>query len=470
MDFEQAFSVVRERIKQIEAHEIATKIIGFLLMSYGEEEMIRLARSSNQFIEKVVLLAKDKLHRLATNTPISDSSFDIPQGFNRLTPNGTIPNLDAHAFDELQNKTRSMSLLDHYDQERGRLNNFYSKEAFRNICWKRSRRSPSFSTKPCIYFTGGFCKNGNSCRFSHDQSSPESLSPIFDPSQFVNDELMSLHESLAKLEMEITDLLKTRRGEPIQITNLPMIYSMTYGKPLQADGYLTESQRNGKPGYGLTKLLGHMTNRLCMIERPNGQHSIILAEDIPKYSEYRSLRNSPGSIVSGSRKIYLTFLTESTFTEDDVAKYFSKFGKVEDVRIPCQKERNYAFVTFSSPQTVETILSQPNSHKVSGCDVLVKAYREKSKTPERRPIEHYSDTGSEFLSMLSGLEPTTLLKEKQFIKQYVQGVESQHLLEFQLARNVELPLDSGHQYCLSNSQNNHFLTNDATNHLVPLNT
>lgn len=49
---------------------------------------------------------------------------------------------------------------------------------------------------------------------------------------------------------------------------------------------------------------------------------MVLAEDAPKYSESRNERSDPGPIVSGSRQIYLTFPAESTFTEDDVCKYF----------------------------------------------------------------------------------------------------------------------------------------------------
>ena len=59
--------------------------------------------------------------------------------------------------------------------------------------------------------------------------------------------------------------------------------------------------------------------------RPHGQHSVILAEDAPKYMENWCERNDPGPIVSGSRQIYLTFPAESTFTEEDVSDYFKYF-------------------------------------------------------------------------------------------------------------------------------------------------
>lgn len=59
-----------------------------------------------------------------------------------------------------------------------------------------------------------------------------------------------------------------------------------------------------------------------MGHRPHGQHSVVLAEDAPRYMEYRSERSDPGGIVAGSRQIYLTFPAESTFTEEDVSNYF----------------------------------------------------------------------------------------------------------------------------------------------------
>lgn len=63
-------------------------------------------------------------------------------------------------------------------------------------------------------------------------------------------------------------------------------------------------------------------NCYCLICRPHGQHSVILAEDVPKYLEYTGERSDPGGIVAGSRQIYLTFPAESTFTEQDVSNYF----------------------------------------------------------------------------------------------------------------------------------------------------
>lgn len=75
--------------------------------------------------------------------------------------------------------------------------------------------------------------------------------------------------SLEELQMELTELLKLLRGYPVLIATLPMLYYERYGKTLQAEGYLTESQRNGKVGYSLTKLFARLKNSIYVIDRWN---------------------------------------------------------------------------------------------------------------------------------------------------------------------------------------------------------
>ena len=62
---------------------------------------------------------------------------------------------------------------------------------------------------------------------------------------------------------------------------------------------------------------------------------------------------------------------------------FSKFGPVQDVRIPCQQKRMFGFVTFAFAETVKQILTKGNPHFVCGARVLVKPYREKSRLVDR---------------------------------------------------------------------------------------
>ena len=57
--------------------------------------------------------------------------------------------------------------------------------------------------------------------------------------------------------------------------------------------------------------------------RPHGQHSVVLAEDAARYTEFRGERGGDmGSVPASSHQIYLTFPAESTFIEEDVATYF----------------------------------------------------------------------------------------------------------------------------------------------------
>ncbi|GFP91210.1 zinc finger CCCH domain-containing protein 18 [Phtheirospermum japonicum] len=272
-------------------------------------------------------------------------------------------------------------------------NDYYCPEAgFNSI--RGCRNSPSlimdYPVKTCHYFNKGFCKHGSNCRFYHGESFPESYHQMFGggPNLYEDDQLFS-PGSLEKLELEITELLKSRRGYPVSIASLPMLYYEKYGRTLQAEGYLTESQRHGKAGYSLTKLLARLKNSIRLIDRPHGQHAVILSEDAPKYMDIRGERNDPGPIVNGSRQIYLTFPAESTFNEEDVSSYFSTFGPVQDVRIPCQQKRMFGFVTFVSADTVKLILSKGNPHYVCGARVLVKPYREKSKLVERKYLEKF---------------------------------------------------------------------------------
>jgi hypothetical protein len=113
--------------------------------------------------------------------------------------------------------------------------------------------------RPCHYFFKGNCKNGQSCHYSHHS---------YDDELGLSSSNNGGHTpgALQSLESEITELLHSRRGQPVSIASLPTLYGDKYGKGLQADGYLTESQRHGKAGYSLTKLLSRL-NKIRVIER-----------------------------------------------------------------------------------------------------------------------------------------------------------------------------------------------------------
>ncbi|KAJ7541294.1 hypothetical protein O6H91_10G052800 [Diphasiastrum complanatum] len=262
--------------------------------------------------------------------------------------------------------------------------------------------SSTLAWKPCLYFARGYCKHGNNCRFLHGPSkvdSSGSSSPSNGQWEMQGDEWLGVPGSLERLELELQELLRGRRS-PVSIASLPQLYYERFGKTLQAEGYLTESQRHGKAGYSLTKLLARLRTTVSLIDsrlddfnhdawifRPHGQHAVVLAEDAHKFTLYRSNSEDLNGVNPSSRQIYLTFPAESTFTEEDVSTHFRAYGPVQDVRIPYQQKRMFGFVTFVYSETVKTILSEGNPHYICGARVLVKPYREKGKHGDKKPNE-----------------------------------------------------------------------------------
>lgn len=481
MDSSEATKVVIDRISSVEPEHIAKKIIGYMyFQGLSDQEMIRLALGPDSLIHNLIQKAKNA--RLLASSqvisppisptmnppPLSDPSFQFapfpsvsprpfpsPAAFRRADPYWD-PQLPIEQ-PTLQNVPLKLMPFSDYIGLEDPLdtvkpgpcsfpNDFYCPEAaFNSLSIRGGRNSSSlmdYPVKTCHYFIKGFCKHGSNCRYFHGESFPESYPHIFSPNSYdvAGDDQLFSPGSLEKLELEITELLKSRRGNPVSIASLPMLYYEKYGKTLQAEGYLTESQRHGKAGYSLTKLLARLKNSIRLIDRPHGQHAVILAEDAAKYMDIRAERNDPGPIVNGSRQIYLTFPAESTFTEEDVSNYFSNFGPVQDVRIPCQQKRMFGFVTFVSADTVKLILSKGNPHYVCGARVLVKPYREKAKLVERKYLEkfdhpvffqsHPTDIDSE---LQNGWDSS-----RQFPRHLME--EQEHTIEFEAMRFAQIQL------------------------------
>ncbi|XVF71745.1 hypothetical protein PTKIN_Ptkin12aG0064300 [Pterospermum kingtungense] len=486
MDFTESTKVVYNRIQQLEPENVS-KIIGYLLLQdHGDRDMIRLAFGPDTLLHSLIHKAKSELSlsKAAVSVPISPSQVsvtsvtDLPVQFTAYSPASSRPvsvpatpfwdpqvtaadqhvnNLefmppgysDSVADDyRLQDQMHFLNMEDQLESANSEFlsNYYYSEPALGGRTNRRSPSLPDFPIKICHYFNKGFCKHGNNCRYFHGHPTPESFSKIFSSNSNEvgnNDDHVVSAGALEKLDLELTELLKARRGLPVSIASLPMLYYEKYGRTLQAEGYLTESQRHGKAGYSLTKLLARLKNSIRLIDRPHGQHSVILVEDAPKYLEHAGERSDPGGIVAGSRQIYLTFPAESTFTEQDVSNYFSKFGPVQDVRLPCQQKRMFGFVTFVYTETVKQILAKGNPHFICGARVLVKPYREKSRLVDRKYTEkvqhpmYYSpnfiDGDTELLSMPRVFD-NSRLSRKQLVEDHEQA------LEFERRRFSELQL------------------------------
>ncbi|KAK7305215.1 hypothetical protein VNO77_43116 [Canavalia gladiata] len=473
MDISDYTRIVFEKLQRFEP-EHATKIIGYLLLQdHGEQDMVKLASLPDHLIRDMAMKVRTELQRLAAKstthpislpinsqqdlshlsvlspgTPTSAVSFQVQSPFwdPQSTSNGNAEFMSIgylSSISELQKQTPLFCLENHIESVNsgnvGIANDYYGFDAPSggNLGAKASRRF-EYSVKNCHYFNKGFCKHGDNCRYYHGQVVPEIFSQMYGNDAFNDDQMMS-PGSLAQLESEIVELLKVRKGNPMSIASLPMAYYDKYKKVLQAEGYLTESQRHGKSGYSLTKLLARLKNSIRLIGRPHGQHSVVLAEDAPKSGRKLDF----GHYISASRQIYLTFPADSTFTENDVANYFSTFGPVEDVRIPSQQRRMFGFVTFDDSGTVDMILEKGNPHYVRGSRVLVKPYKEKAKLMDKKysdrmeqPVcysTHYVDIDN---------EPTSIprsCRNPRFLRRLLIQ-QQEEALEFQRRRMAELQL------------------------------
>ncbi|XP_022932409.1 zinc finger CCCH domain-containing protein 18-like [Cucurbita moschata] len=418
MELSEYRKIVFHRISKIDPENVENIICFLLLHDHYDQEMARLALAPDHDIQQVVHLVKTQLHLLALRSmpaPVSSPPPSPSSGaFVPFAMRDSRTSLYPDSMYELQKPAHFFCLDDHIEPPNGLSSydcSYVENAAMVNKFSSRTARHHStvveYQPRICHYYSKGNCKHGNSCRYLHSNQMPGSFSQMYN----VNDDHVFRPGSLERLEFEIVELLRSRRGSPISIASLPMIYYEKYGKVLQAEGYLTESQRHGKSGFSLTKLLTRLKSSIQVIDRPHGQHSVILAEDALKFIDHRKDKNDTSPNVSSARQIYMTFPADSSFTEDDVSDYFSiHYGLVEDVRIPCQQRRMFGFVTFHSVETVKLILSEDSEHLICGARVLVKPYREKSKLLERKNQDRIEQQQQQayFSSHYNSLEPEQL--------------------------------------------------------------
>ncbi|KAL5997437.1 hypothetical protein ACLOJK_008367 [Asimina triloba] len=416
MDIYESTKVVFARIQSLEPDHVS-KIIGYLLLQdHGDREMIRLAFGPDSAIRSLISRAKAEL----CLAPPSSSALlhpmhpqqqhfqfsDAPFQFSPYCPEAVSRFLVPHC-DSLYPPPRQEFFTQSIQQQDGPLppppqaqllglDDPYTVRAGGEYMGMRlTGRGSSppamidVPAKQCNYFAKGFCRHGSGCRFLHGARQPEGLplSPTSEMAAADDEDHPIPSSTLERLENELLELLRAKRT-PVSIASLPQLYFDRFGRTLQADGYLTESQRHGKAGYSLTKLLARLKNTIRVIDRPHGQHAVVPAEDAPRFTMYRSQQHPNGTVsASGSRQIYLTFPAESAFSEEDVSDYFKTYGLVQDVRIPCQQRRMFGFVTFVHAETVKMILAKGNPHYVCGARVLVKPYREKGKLGDRKYVD-----------------------------------------------------------------------------------
>ncbi|KAK8957713.1 Zinc finger CCCH domain-containing protein 53 [Platanthera zijinensis] len=196
----------------------------------------------------------------------------------------------------------------------------------------------------CLFFARGYCKNGSKCRFLH-YDVPPATGKLDD---MVDDELLQLQSTIASA--------------------FPFSPSSASGRELDfLLQYQLQRQLDSQRAVAVTPAVGRGEPPQKFFSRPRLDRC-----------------DFAGIVNPCSRQIYLTFPADSAFREEDVSIYFSLYGPVQDVRIPCQLKRMFGFVTFLYPETVKLILAKGNPHFVCDARVLVKPYKEKGKMLDKK--------------------------------------------------------------------------------------
>ncbi|XP_042412859.1 zinc finger CCCH domain-containing protein 53-like isoform X1 [Zingiber officinale] len=424
MDVYEATRVVMARIQSLDV-ENAAKIMGYVLIQeQGDKEMIRLAFASDALLHSVVLKARGDLGLTGPPLPSASPSFFSPRGnqnssrFSSLAgvpfPTSFAPSLafsrsggssdelrgfnellSSHGgvaagdptIDEFQLQDHLSFLSDPATSDRSHpIDNKSSASgdlSYPDVLCRSSsggidgvpfpyrvgwgvnvnhhRRSWSatdlplrsysatggIGCKPCPYYSRGYCKEGSACRFLHGL--PEDT---------------------------ITAAAQSQRiSGASQLTASAFPYSPIGSLP-SSPSTTTKS---------LDFLLQQQQNE-CQRAAAAAAAAALLRIPIER-SDLAAMVNP------GSRQIYLTFPSDSTFTEEDVSNYFSIYGPVQDVRIPYQQKRMFGFVTFSYPETVKLILAKGNPHFVCDARVLVKPYKEKGKVLDKYRKQQQGERG-----------------------------------------------------------------------------
>ncbi|VVB14283.1 unnamed protein product [Arabis nemorensis] len=213
--------------------------------------------------------------------------------------------------------------------------------------------------KPCVYFSRGLCKNGESCKFIHGVY-PDNVdgNDIVADSPRKMESFVRQHEKMMRMKMAYQQQQQRLASQIMGRAPLSP-YEKRMNFLLQQHAH-----RDGALPFGDERYWSSSPGRLERME--------LMAMHFDDQSN------------SASRQIYLTFPADSTFKDEDVATYFSLFGTVQDVRIPYQQKRMFGFVSFAHPENVKAVLARGNPHFICDSRVLVKPYKEKGKALDKK--------------------------------------------------------------------------------------
>ncbi|KAK4788598.1 hypothetical protein SAY86_019917 [Trapa natans] len=414
MDANEATTIVLSKIKGIDP-ENASKIMGYLLIQdLTEKDLIRVAHGPDAFLHSLVAKARAHMGLSSSSspspsTPPSPSPLLTSMAARPSNPNGgnahfmpissprlaqrselemgmsprnpiwsvpispsTSPSLpfgsSSSPFYQGSGSGREEQQMADFFPFFGDAGNSSSSESHlhrrsfsESDAYFGSEEEALFGAaaqRPCHYFTRGFCKNGNSCKFTHAEDLEGSMSAISSsPGNF------EAAEHMRRLKIAHQQRLAAAVAASSQFGSSPISH-------------------------------GKYMNLLLQQQVDPQRLAMIVGDEFHKYGRYQQERNDflgmgmADKLNSASRQIYLTFPADSTFKDEDVSEYFSTYGPVQDVRIPYQQKRMFGFVTFVFPETVKLILNKGNPHFICNSRVLVKPYKEKGKVPEKRQLHH----------------------------------------------------------------------------------
>ncbi|XVF69587.1 hypothetical protein PTKIN_Ptkin11bG0093200 [Pterospermum kingtungense] len=488
MDLYDTTNVLFGKIKSLDP-ENASKIMGYILIQdLPDRDLLRLAFGPESFLQSLVLKAKTSLG-LSSNTfstPLNPISR--PNGSNSNNSHNPFPLssprlIPRNGFPEFSNKVPSRSPISSpksspflsYENIRSgsffgpprtgdnsndlidenRMGDYFSfmndSSSSKNEDFSGHRRSFSASDacfgtaeeaggfgglvggyKPCLYFSRGFCKNGDNCKFAHGVGLADNVD--------VNGDIIGSASKMELLYHQNEEMIRMRTAAQQQRLAAAQLMA------------------------GVSSSLPYEEGMNLLFQRQNDAHraaALMLGEDICKFAQGRSERNDFWALRlsemanSASKQIYLTFPADSTFKDEDVSNYFSVFGPVQDVRIPYQQKRMFGFVTFVHPETVKLILARGNPHYICDSRVLVKPYKEKGKVPDRRQhlnqqFERGNFSPCSSPSVIDPREPCDLhvgakmfynAREMMLRREMEEQAELQQAIELQRRRfmNLQLP-------------------------------
>ncbi|KAI8526136.1 hypothetical protein RHMOL_Rhmol13G0285300 [Rhododendron molle] len=440
MDSSEATKTVFSRIQSLDP-ENATKIMGYVfIQDHGEEEMIRLAFGPETLLLSLINQAKTHLGLLSNTSSTTPSTPSSPSLFNPIRPN------------PFPHSTPRIVIPN---------NGFHSNPS-----------SPSG-------FSGFRNPNGVSGSFSPSTRSSFSLPQFYSNSNYssnLSDEYNTLQNQLSFLDDPDADFVCfDDRGFGENVNSCKKLLHGGFGgcspegkvnngfdeflrmKAVQQQRFAAASQlMMGRGPFPYNKCVNFVND-----SPRSASAALVMGEEFHSFGRHLSERSDfsvmgfEGSADSVSRQIYLTFPADSTFLEEDVSNYFSKFGPVQDVRIPYQQKRMFGFVSFVYPETVNIILAKGNPHFVCDSRVLVKPYKEKGKVPDKNHRQRQLERGGSFDSLEPydlPVGPRMFSNSKEMLRRKLEQVELQQAIELQGRRMMNFQLSElknhhhGHQF------------------------